>query len=382
MTATRSSTRKKDGEEAPAPQDSATGSKHKLETPEASETKRGKTSDDKEKHPTEENVNRKEETAKDKDQQQGKEAPEEEADTSKKTATAQGDTAEQPKDHNGSTPSNILEKGIIYFFFRGRVNVDEPSDISDIARSYIILRPIAHEAGLGPGGGAVGDASSSSRLIAVPKKVLPRSGRDRWTAFVEKAGASFAELKERFLAGAEYSTKTVGERHIPAASPAGEGVYAITRTGRESHLVYVLTLPEKLGEVQKEIGLKEKGSFVISTKNPKFPGPSNTQLPKAPEYPEEVQEEFRDLRWMPSLPKHLDFPNTQFILIGESSGIEKATEPQKDQKEGEQDPKEEIEQLEEEDLERMKNISSNDSARIYEDLHADAKQYPKLQTTF
>lgn len=121
----------------------------------------------------------------------------------------------------------------------------------------------------------------------MPKKVLPRSGRDRWTAFVEKAGASFAELKERFLAGAEYSTKTVGERHIPAASPAGEGVYAITRTGRESHLVYVLTLPEKLGEVQKEIGLKEKGSFVISTKNPKFPGPANTQLPKAPEYPKE-----------------------------------------------------------------------------------------------
>lgn len=95
-----------------------------------------------------------------------------------------------------------------------------------------------------------------------------------------------------------------------------------------------------------------------------------------------MQEEFRDLRWMPSLPKHLDFPNTQFILIGESSGIEKATEPQKDQKEGEQDPKEEIEQLEEEDLERMRNISSNDSARIFEDLHADAKQYPKLQTTF
>lgn len=89
------------------------------------------------------------------------------------------------------------------------------------------------------------------------------------------------------------------------------------------------------------------------------------------------------MRWLPSLPKHLDFPNSQVLLVGESSGIEKATEPQaKDQKEGEQEPKEEMEQLEEEDLERMKGLSSNDSERVYEDLRANAKDYPKLQTTF
>lgn len=154
-----------------------------------------------------------------------------------------------------------------------------------MARSYIVLRPLGQDARIGSG--PIEDAGNS-RLIAIPKKVLPQSGRDRWTAFVEKSGASFADLREKFLASNEYTTKTAGERHTPAASPVGEGVYAITKTGRSSHLVYLLTLPEKLGEVQEEIGLKEKGSFVISTKNPKYPGPANARLPNPPEYPKEL----------------------------------------------------------------------------------------------
>jgi hypothetical protein len=189
------------------------------------------------------------------------------------------------RDDTDSLPSSILEKGIIYFFFRPRVNIDSPSAVSDIARSHIILRPIAKDAKLG--GGPIGDAGNT-RLCLLPKKTLPQSGRDRWTAFVEKSGASFQTLKEEFLrASEEYQTKTAGARHTPAATPVGEGVYAITSTGRASHLVYMLTLPGELGEVQREIGLKERGSFVISTKNPEFPGPANARLPKAPEYPKE-----------------------------------------------------------------------------------------------
>jgi hypothetical protein len=124
-------------------------------------------------------------------------------------------------------------------------------------------------------------------VCVIPKKVLPQSGRDRWTAFVEKSGASFERLKGEFLASSEYETKTAGTRHTPSATPIGEGVYAITSTGRDSHLVYLLTLPEELGEVQKEMGLKEKGSFIINTKNPQFPGPASARLPKDPEYPKE-----------------------------------------------------------------------------------------------
>lgn len=198
--------------------------------------------------------------------------------------SSKDDTAVETHARNGSTPSTILEKGIIYFFFRGRVGIDDPSSVSDVARSYIILRPIPKDAKLGEG--PIGDAGNS-RLCAIPKKVLPTSGRDRWISFVEKSGASFEELKEEFLASNDYVTKTAGTRHSPAATPIGEGVYAITSTGRESHLAYMLTLPKKLGEVQMEIGLKEKGSFILSTRNPQYDAPQGTALPQGPDYPKE-----------------------------------------------------------------------------------------------
>lgn len=195
------------------------------------------------------------------------------------------DNAVEPHGRNGSTPSSILEKGIVYFFFRGRVGIDNPERVSDIARSYMIMRPLPKDAKLTDG--PIGD-SGNSRLIAIPKKVLPQSGQDKWIAFVEKTNASFEELKKEFLAANDYDTKTAGTRHSPAATPFGEGVYAITTTGRESHMAYMLTLPEKLGEVQTEIGLKEKGSWILSTRNPQYPAPQNTQLPEGPDFSKEV----------------------------------------------------------------------------------------------
>lgn len=87
---------------------------------------------------------------------------------------------------------------------------------------------------------------------------------------------------------------------------------------------------------------------------------------------------------MATLPKHLDVVDTQFLLIGESSGIDKAVQPDKDdQKNGDkEDPVEEMEKLEDEDTERMQHLGSDDSAAIFADLEAQAKDYPKLQTTF
>lgn len=105
---------------------------------------------------------------------------------------------------------------------------------------------------------------------------------------MEKTHTSFKTLKEKFLASSDYDTKTAGTRHTPAATPVAEGVYAITTTGRESHLAYMITLPsDGLGEVQTEIGLKEKGSFILSTRNPAYPPPGGRSLPQGAEYPKE-----------------------------------------------------------------------------------------------
>jgi hypothetical protein len=191
----------------------------------------------------------------------------------------------------------------------------------------------------------------------VPKKVLPGSGKDRFLSFLEKTNVSFSDLKDSF-GPSDYETKTVGTRHIPAMTPVGEAVYAITTTGRESHLAYILTIPEQISEVQKDIGLKERGSFIISTKNPQTPSPAQFSIGKNPDFPANIQDEFRGLRWMPTQPKHLDYANTQILLIGESSGLDKATEVQpEDEKQNMDTPLEEMEKLEGEDEIRVRHLN-------------------------
>jgi len=206
-----------------------------------------------------------------------------ETDTEAKTESTNGGAVKESAQREESTPSSILEKGIIYFFFRGRVNIDEPSEVNEIARSYMVLRPLPHGAKLGDG--AIGD-DGNNRLLALPKKVLPTSHRDRFMVFVEKCKSSMEDIKNTFKSSS-YSTKTAGVRHTPAATPVAEGVYSITSTGRESHLAYIITIPSELSEVQKDVGLRGRGSFVTSVRNPKYEGPANTNLPKGPDYSQE-----------------------------------------------------------------------------------------------
>ena len=106
-----------------------------------------------------------------------------------------------------------------------------------------------------------------------------------------------------------------------------------------------------MGEIQKELGLSAKGSYVVSVKNPNAPGPANASLSNPAKYPENIQKKFRNLRWMPLEPELLGYENTQFLIIGEGLGdFGKAVEEQsKDEKdERKEKPVEEIEKLEEE----------------------------------
>lgn len=68
-------------------------------------------------------------------------------------------------------------------------------------------------------------------------------------------------------------------------------------------------------------------------------------------------EKFGDLRWAPAEPEFLDYPNAQFLMVGErqeelgKAGIAEAgKEPHQKQ------PGEELEQLEEENEERMEHL--------------------------
>lgn len=181
-------------------------------------------------------------------------------------------------------PSNLLEKGIIYFFYRPRVNIEDPHGINDVARSFFVLRPTLKGAKLEEG---PIPNENNCRLLMLPKKKFPTSGKERDMGFVEKAKVSMKTLRDSFIASETYQTKTQGERTTPEARPYAEGVYAITRTTRSSHLAYILTVPSEPGDVQQNFGLHHRGSFVLQSKNPKYPGPANAQLREGPEYPEQ-----------------------------------------------------------------------------------------------
>ncbi|KAF2173432.1 hypothetical protein M409DRAFT_61843 [Zasmidium cellare ATCC 36951] len=300
--------------------------------------------------------------------------------------TANGDTkgtaVKEDKQREKAQPSNILEKGIIYFFTRGRVGVDDPDSVQNLQRTFFVLRPLPDGAKLTEG--AIQDVGNN-RLIALPKKVFPKSGKDRFMAFVEKGKTSMDELKESFFTGSEYSTKTTGTRHTPEVTPLGEGVYAMTSTGEgrtTTHLAYMLTIPMEIGEVQKDVGIADKGSFVLSLKNPEASGPANAQLPQKPEFPKEFIDEFQGRGWMPIEPKHLDYANAQMLLIGESfdSGSALEANPNDEKKEEKEVPQEELEKLEEEDEHRIENLKGDDT--IFEDLGISSKEYPKVKSTW
>ncbi|KAL5435908.1 hypothetical protein PMIN06_004690 [Paraphaeosphaeria minitans] len=269
------------------------------------------------------------------------------------TETKNEDPVQESSQREKNIASSILEKGIVYFFTRNRVGIEDSESVGDLARTYFVLRPLPIGTKLGEG--ALPDLANN-RLLALPKKIFPKSHNDRFMAFVEKANTTIQNLKDNFFKGDEYETRTQGTRRVEPVATVAEGVYFITRTEDHStHLVYAITIPSELGEVQEDLGLREQGSFVISVKNPQRPGPANSNLPQGPDFPNEFFEEFRGLAWSEVKPKYLDYPNTQILLIGEHT--DKAVQATtKDQKHGKDTPKEELEKLEHEDELRVEHL--------------------------
>lgn len=299
------------------------------------------------------------------------------ADASESTKTDGKGAIEKSSQREKEIPSSILEKGVIYFFTRNRVGIEDADSVGDLQRTFFVLRPMPKGAKLGDG--ALED-QSNNRLFALPKKAFPKSHNDRFMAFVEKANTTIKDLKKSFFAADEYETKTQGTRRTEPVTPIAEGVYAITRTeDRTTHLVYSTTIPSELGEVQEDLGIKSQGSFIISVKNPERSGPASASLPQKPDFSKEIIEEFRGLAWSGVQPKYLDHAYCQILLIGEdmSSGTQPTT---KDQKHDKETPQEEIEKLEHEDELRVQHLHGDDS--VYDDLKISKEEYPKVPTTW
>ncbi|KAJ6031104.1 hypothetical protein N7540_001836 [Penicillium herquei] len=256
--------------------------------------------------------------------------------------------------------SNIMEKGIIYFFFRPRVNIEHPHSINEIARSFFVLRPTP---------------------LGAELNKFPTSAKERDMAFVEKAGQSVKDLQENFMASKSYKTATRGERTTEEAQPYAEGVYALISTQRASHLAYELTIPAELGEIQDNFGLHRRGSWIVQSKNPQYRGPPLGQLPQNPEYPQSVLDKFGDLRWVPMKPEFIEYPNAQILMIGQGvDTLGKAATAEGNKAPGEAEPGQEIERLAEENEHRVESLKGDET--VFQDLGLHAQNYRSLPTTW
>ena len=205
-----------------------------------------------------------------------------------------------------------LEKGNIYFFYRPKVEEEDPQSLSDVQRLYMVLSP---------------EEGRKFRLAIIGRKRLTdpsRQGRGRNWGFIDRVGDTSEIIREE-LKGDTYDTKTRGKRHLPVARPLGEGIYRLLRHSGHTHLVYALELPEKPGEAQEETRIEKEASYIISVKNPEKGSPQATGLSKdrKPEYPKYLREKFRDRRFADAdPPAFLDREGTEFLLISASGDVE------------------------------------------------------------
>src|SRR5512135_1633268 len=215
--------------------------------------------------------------------------------------------ASRNRKEDGDTPVDrrLLERGDVFFFYRPDVDETRPAGLLDVRRFHVVLRPEGGEA---------------LRLITIGRKRLPEAadgGQSHW-AFVERVFGGADELREA-LSGATYETETRGARHLPAARPAGEGVYALVRHGRGTVLAYALELPERPGGVQEAFHIEPEGRFVLAIKNPDAGSPAGVGLEgdRRADFPAHLKERFGDRRWVAAdPPEFLDYEGAELVLIG------------------------------------------------------------------
>jgi hypothetical protein len=207
--------------------------------------------------------------------------------------------------------SKVIEQGEIAFVYRPRVGEHSPHDVDDLQRTHILLHP---------------DQEDVYRVITIGRKRLPEhegGEAERNWAYVDLVRKD-AESLEKELREQRYQTRTRGERVLPAVRPAGEGRYALIMRGPNTRLYYALKLPEQIGEVQEQLGIKKTGSMVISVKNPEASGPPGTGLDpeQTPDLPQELQDRFRGRRFIPADPPSLlNYEGVELILIGAGDEI-------------------------------------------------------------
>lgn len=206
---------------------------------------------------------------------------------------------------------STLERGSIYFFYRPRVGDKKPDGLHDIDQMYMLLTP---------------DKKEEFRLAVIGHKRLPppsKKGRRRFWGFIDVVTKDPETMAEE-LKSPDLGQGLPLSRRIPAAKPAGMGVYRIVRHEDHTHLVYSLEQPHEPGAARDIFNVEGQASYILVIKNPKQGGSSRVGLSKEEEaqYPENLQRAFHDEDFGPAEPpEFLDYEGTQFVLISASANI-------------------------------------------------------------
>jgi hypothetical protein len=212
----------------------------------------------------------------------------------------------------------ILEYGDIYFFYRPKVDSQEVKSIDDVRRFFMVTSPEER-------------ATKSDkekihrqlyRLFVIGKKSLPeirqseaRSSERYWA----RVGGIFEKPDEltKELLSDEF-------RKGDLARPVGEGKYAIVKHQNHAELAYILELPKEPGEAQKELGIEKEASYIVTVINPTKPIPEGyPSADQSPQYPDSIQQEFKEDENFIPLSRNLElvnYQNAQIILIGAREG--------------------------------------------------------------
>lgn len=204
----------------------------------------------------------------------------------------------------------VLEQGNLYFLYRPKVEQETVHSTADIQRVYVVMGP---------------HGCQWFRLITLGKKSLPdlQADNQQGWCFIETVTDSAKDL-ESGLRREVYETKTRGDRTQPAVRPAGEGVYQLVMDkDGQTRLVYALELPHELGSAQQELNIDQTGNYAISVKNPEQPSPEGLGFQsrdRAANFPQELQDQFRDRTFMAANPpQFLDYVGAEFLLISTAS---------------------------------------------------------------
>ncbi|WWD05810.1 hypothetical protein V865_003893 [Kwoniella europaea PYCC6329] len=232
------------------------------------------------------------------------------------------------KDDEDEPRHGTLESGHIYFLYRPKVETEEAESLDDISKFHILLIPQSGKHSKG----------HYHRIIEVGKKKLPDPGAKHQVIWglVGGVGEDKSTLKDSFGAYT-CETKTRGTRHQAAARPAARGHYILHSPRDEladspdhnrqrdykTLLAYEITTPthEDFGQVQKELGIEEKGAVVLQVKDPNVESRGNPRAAGIPrekraQYPQHLLDIFRNRRFIPSNPVSLlDYQGAELLII-------------------------------------------------------------------